>query len=57
MKNETNIMIDIFYPAAFNQVDISNKCFIHCPAEDKAKTTIFGFELQDEQKLEIISAG
>jgi len=57
LKNETNIMIDIFYPAAFNQVDISNKCFIHCPAEDKAKTTIFGFELQDEQKLEIISAG
>ena len=23
LKNETNIMIDIFYAAAFNQVDIS----------------------------------
>jgi len=33
---------------------ISNKCFIHCPAEDKAEGIIFRFKLQDEGKLEII---
>jgi len=33
---------------------ISNKCFIHCPAADKAEIIIFWFELQDERKRKII---
>ena len=27
-----------------------DKSFIHCPAEDKAEATIFGFKPQDEYK-------
>jgi len=30
---------------------ISNKCFIHCPAEAKAEAIIFSSKLQDEHKL------
>jgi len=29
----------------------SNKCFIHCPAEAKAEAIIFSSKLQDEHKL------
>jgi len=29
---------------------ILDKSFIHCPAEDKAEATIFGFKPQDEYK-------
>ena len=32
-------------------VNISNKCFIHCPAEDKAEIIIYWSKLQDEHKL------
>jgi hypothetical protein len=28
-------------PAIFSKFKISNKCFIHCPAEDKAEAIIF----------------
>ena len=38
-------------------VGISNKCFIHCPAEDKAAPIIYWPELQEERKLEITRAG
>ena len=31
---------------------ISNKCFIHCPAEDKAKIIIYWSKLQNEHKLD-----
>jgi len=38
----------------FDRLDllqISNKCFIHCPAEAKAEAIIFSSKLQDEHKL------
>ena len=35
------------------KLQISNKCFIYCPAEDKAEATIFGIKPQDNRKLEI----
>ena len=31
---------------------VSNKCFIHCPAEDKAETIIYWSKLQNEHKLD-----
>jgi len=36
----------------FNWLQISNKCFIHCPAEDKAETIIYWSKLQDEHKMD-----